>query len=457
MNFPYGAGADDYAKAVAAYKKQDWAAVATAAQAALAKDAEHLDAHRLLGTALAQTGDKAGASQQLAAALAGDWLKYGPALADDKDLAAFLATPEGAQVTALSKQLGDTTRARIAASVLVVGRRSTFKWPTKSGYASSRGELYAYDVDGPDGPRFLRVTHTDDQVIAWLPSPSGAEWTVIGFDKIELPATPDAPALLGRTWIETIDAKTLAPNGKRATIPKARTVGVYYAAGDDLIAVAYPGTGRWDPGDGVAYSIDRTTGKATKVKAPAPAGAQATVSLDEGAVELPVTGVDAAWAGDPPAATTLTLGATKKAVDVPAPGKAPRAGIALSPDGKSLAFVTWADPCAADSPPSLYVFDGASSRLEHVLSAASRFGARWVDDKRLAYEDDDGGLRVYDAAAGKEALHAAERGGLALRALSSSPHPICKTAPPPPPPAAGSGSDAGSGAASDESPPTAPQ
>jgi hypothetical protein len=102
------------------------------------------------------------------------------------------------------------------------------------------------------------------------------------------------------------------------------------------------------------------------------------------------------------------------------------------------------------------VFDGGTARLEHVLSAASRFGARWIDDKRLLYEDDDGGLRVYDAAAAKEVLHAAERGGLAVRALSSSPHPICKTAPPPPPPA-GSGSEAGSGSASDESPPTAPQ
>jgi hypothetical protein len=459
MNFPYGAGADEYAKAVAAYKKQDWAAVVTAAQAALAKDALHLDAHRLLATALAQTGDKAGAAQHLAAALAGDWLKYGPSLADDKDLAAFLATPEGAQVTALSAKLGDATRTRIAASAIVVGRRSTFKWPSKSGYASSRGELYAYDVDGPDGPRFLRVTHTDDQVVAWLPSPSGAEWTVIGFDKIELPATPDAPALLGRTWIETIDAKTLAPNGKRATIPKARAVGVYYAAGDNLIAIAYPGSGRWDPGDGVAYSIDRATGKAAKVKAPAAVGAQATVSLDEATVDVPPAGVDATWAGDPAAAASLTVTASKKAIDVPESGKAPRASVVVSPDGKSVAFATWADPCATDhSLPSLYVFDGANGRLEHVLSAPSRFGARWIDNTRVIYEDGEGGLRVYDAAAGKEALHAAERGGLAVRALSSTPGPICKTAPPPPP-AAGSGSDAGSGSAapSDDSPPTAPQ
>src|SRR6185437_3248142 len=90
MNFPYGEGAGDYAKAVAAYKKQDWAAVAEAAAAAVKKDAMHLDAQRLLGVALAQTGDRAGAAAHLAIALAADPLKYGPALAGDKDLAAFV-------------------------------------------------------------------------------------------------------------------------------------------------------------------------------------------------------------------------------------------------------------------------------------------------------------------------------------------------------------------------------
>jgi hypothetical protein len=462
MNFPYGEGAGDYTRAQAAYKKKDWAAVAEAAQAAIKKDAMHLDAHRLLATALAQQGDRTGARDHLIIALAGDLPKYAAGLATDQDLADFMKSPEGNQVRTAAGAMQQSWTKAFQAMQLVIGRRSTFKLPAKSGYASSRGELYAFD---PDGPRFLRITHTDDQVIAWLPSPSGAEITVIGFDKLELAATPDVPTLLGRTWIETYDPHTLQPTGKRATVPSARAVGVYYAAGDDLIAIAYPAKGRWDRGDGVAYSIDRTTGKATKVKAPAPTGAQALVSLDEGAIDATPPGIDATWAGDPPAAAELGITppkAPRKSITVPESGKAPRAGVAVSPGGTRVAFATWADPCATDgSLPSLYVFDGTNGKLEHILTAPSRFGARWIDDTRLVYEDDDGGLRVYDATAGHEVLHVSERGGLALRALSLSAKPICKTAPPPPPPTepgtgSGSGSGSASGSSEDPMPPSTP-
>jgi hypothetical protein len=256
---------------------------------------------------------------------------------------------------------------------------------------------------------------------------------------------------LGRTWIETYDAKTFAPTGKRATIPKARGVEVYYAAGDQLIAIAFPGSGRWDRGVGVAYSIDRASGKATKTKAPGPEGGQIYVSLDDANVALPIHGIDATWDGD----TTgeLKVVATQKAIAVPESGKAALTQIAVSPGKTRVAFVTAADPCATDgSLPSLYEFDGASGQLKHILTAASRFGARWIDDTRLVYEDDEGGLRVYDAAAGRELLHLTERGGLAIYALALSPKPICKTAPPPPPPPA----PAGSGSASDEAPPPEP-
>jgi hypothetical protein len=428
MNFPYGDGAAEYAKAVAAYKAKDWPAVAAACNAALAKDAMHLDAQRLLGVALAQAGDRPGAAQHLAVALAGDWLKYGPRIAADADLADFLATPEGKQLAALSKTIEDDTRKRIAAAPLVIARRSTFKWPAKSGGASTRGELYAFEADGP---RFLRVTHTDDQVAAWLPSPSGAEVTVIGYDKVELPAAADGAPLLARVWIDVLDGKTLAPVGKRATIGKARAVAVGYAAGDQLVAIAYPAKGRWELGDGVAYSIDRATGKTTKIKAPAIIGGQAMVSLDDASVALPVAGVDAAWAGEPPTAGELSFGAAKKTVTVPESGKTARASLAVSPNGSRLAFVTWADPCATDgSLPSLYAFDGASGQLKHILTTASRFGARWIDDARLVYEDGEGGLRVWDAASGHEVVHVSDRAGIALRALSASPKPICKTAPP---------------------------
>src|SRR4051812_31886689 len=48
FNFIYEAGTPAYDKAVAAYRKKDWPTVRTQAEAALAKDAMHLGAHRLL-------------------------------------------------------------------------------------------------------------------------------------------------------------------------------------------------------------------------------------------------------------------------------------------------------------------------------------------------------------------------------------------------------------------------
>jgi hypothetical protein len=72
FNYPYGDGAAAFAKAQAAYKgkTRDWAAVRSNAEAALAKDAYHLDAHRLLAAALAQDGDYTGAATHVIAAMA---------------------------------------------------------------------------------------------------------------------------------------------------------------------------------------------------------------------------------------------------------------------------------------------------------------------------------------------------------------------------------------------------
>jgi len=114
---------------------------------------------------------------------------------------------------------------------------------------------------------------------------------------------------------------------------------------------------------------------------------------------------------------------------VPESGKTRRADVALAPKGARVAFVVWSDPCAKDAVRSLYAFDGDTGQLKHILTSASRFGARWLDDQRLAYEDDAGGLRIWDATTGREALHVAERGGLALDGLSAAPTPICKQAP----------------------------
>jgi hypothetical protein len=173
-------------------------------------------------------------------------------------------------------------------------------------------------------------------------------------------------------------------------------------------------------------SVDRSTGKTAKTSTPADLGPRAVVSFDEATVEAPVPGVEATW----PDATTFTITASGKAVTVPDGAKAQRSTVAISPGGKRVAFATAADPCAKDGAvPSLYAVDAATGQLRHILTAGSRFGARWLDDDRLAYEDDSGGVRLYDAAAGRELLRITDKGGLALRGLGATAKPLCKEEP----------------------------
>ena len=164
MNFVWGSeGSTAFAKATAAYKQKprDWAAVRAHCEAALARDPHHLGAHWLLGAALAQSGDHAAAVDHLVTAIASDYWQYGPSLPKQDDLKAFLATAHGASVTELADRIRDDYKKRTATAILLVGRRSSFRWPKDPGVQpnSSRGELYAFDRETK---RYLRLTHTDD-------------------------------------------------------------------------------------------------------------------------------------------------------------------------------------------------------------------------------------------------------------------------------------------------------
>ena len=415
LNYPYGSGANDYQRAVAAYKAKprDWTGVRSACEATLAKDKDHLDAHRLLASALAQAGDFAGATQQLTIALAADWLRWGPALASDPELAAYLASPEGKALLALSDQMKQAVLQKSASGLVVLGRRSTFKRPSKPGDqpAFSRGELYALDLDSK---RYIRLTHTDHQAVAFLRSPDGSEVAVIGYDKVNIPAPAEADEvapLLVRSWIQTFDA-SWQPNGKRAIIGKGRAVAVHYGAGGQLLATVYAPKHRWQLGDATTFSVDRATGKVAKTRTPAEIGPRAMMTFDDTIVEEPVAGVEADWGEDPVTATSFRITASGKTITVPDSAAATRATLAISPGGTRVAFATWADPCMKEKgAPSLYTVDVATGQPKHLLTADSRFGSRWLDESRLVYEDDTGNLRIYDAAAGRETLRIADRGG----------------------------------------------
>ena len=439
MNFQYGDGMKEWDKAVAAHKARDWAALRKHSEATLAKDPHHLDAHRMLATALAQTGEHAAAVDHIVTALAGDYLRYAGKLAKDEDLKPFMATPHGTAITEVGDKIKGEYMKRIANAVFVIARRSSFKWPKDGPVATSRGELYAFDRETK---RYLRLTHTEHQVAAFVRAPSGGEIAVFGFDRVDKPKGDDAAPMIQRAWVEIMDTKEWKLVGSRVTLGPAREVHVGYGAGDQLLVGVAPANGRWGIGEVTMSSLDKSTGKLTKVKADLPVPRFA-FSLEEGRVVRPTLGIKAAWAGEPP--TTASLAVEGGApITVPESGAASQSSVALSPDKARFAFATAVDPCSKDASPSLYVADAKSGALKHLLTSKSRFVTRWLDATTLAYEDGDGAVRIWDATSGREAMKLENKVGIALDVLSLAPAPLCKGAPPT--------ADVGAGSAVDEPP-----
>jgi hypothetical protein len=463
FNYSFDAGQAAHERAVAAYRKKDWPSVRAQAEAALGKDPMHLGSHRLLAAALAQTGEPAAAVDHLVVALAADYLQYAPTL-DDDDLKSFMASPHGQSVAALAGRIHDEYSRRIAGGLWLVGRRSPFRWPKELGVqpASSRGELYAFD---PGTRRYFRLTHTDHQVVGFVRAAAGSEVALVGFDRIDRPKdAPDAPPVIARPWIQVYDAAEWKPAWPRVVLPAAREVTLGYGPGDQLLVSTAQATGRWTVGEPAVSSVDRATGKLTKVTTALPP-AHLVVSLDDSHLVRVPDGVVAAWTGDPPVTASLKT-ETGKPVQIPESGSAAQAAIALAPGGAHVAFATAVDPCAKDAAPSLYVADAATGTYRHLLSARSRFATRWLDASVVAYEDGDGAIRLWDAGTGRQLVRLEERAssaearsGMALDALSLAAAPLCKQAPPtvdaagsgdelpPEEPAAGSSAAGGSGGA----------
>ncbi|NVB82825.1 MAG: hypothetical protein HOV81_30890 [Kofleriaceae bacterium] len=437
FNFIYEAGASAYNKAREAAKKKDWAEVRKQCEAALAKDPNHLDAHRLLAIALAQTGENAAAVDHLVAAIAGDFYQYGN-LAAEPELKEFLATQHGQAVALLASQIKDEYAKRVKGGLWLVARRSSFKWPSKPGVQTgySRGELYAYDRASK---RYFRLTHTDHQVAGFVRSKSGNEVAILGYDKIDKPAGDASAPVIARAWMQAFDPAEWKQTTPRINLPSARAVALYYGDGDQLLVATAPAAQRWTLGDWAAQSVDRSTGKLTKVggglRAP-----RIELTLDEGRIVpgAALEGVQAAWTGDPARAPELSIGPTK--IAVPESGQAAEETVALAPDGAELAFATAVDPCATDTAPSLYVAAAKTGALKHLLTAKSRFATRWIDPTTLAYEDGDGGIRLWDVTSGREAIRLENKAGIALDVLSLASAPLCKQAPPTAEPA-GSGDE----------------
>jgi hypothetical protein len=444
FNYVYGKGTTAFRGALTAYEKKDWAAARTGAEETLARDATHLDAHHILAVALAQQGELEKSLEHLRIALAGDWTRWAADLEKDPDLEPLVSSALAPKLVEMLAGYRDEFVKRARGGVLVVARRGAFKPPApepavKAAGAkkpsdlrmSSRAEVFAYDVQLR---RYLRLTQTGFQVVAFLPSPSGDEIAYVTVAKMAPQDAGDqGGAVLAQAQVGTVRLDTPDLKNNAATFTAARAIAVEYRAGDQLVATVTPKKGAAKP-----LTIERATGKTRPAPAAAADARRLVVRYEEIALAAPpVDGVAADWNPDTQTAEEFMLDPGKQRVQLP-PGQAAQGGTTVwSADRSRLAFATAADPCAADAAArqaALYVVDAESGKLTHVASGETAFMARFVDAALLAYQDDDGAVRLYDTAASRESARLSGKGEIGMLGVAAQRGRVCWTRPRPSPP-----------------------
>ena len=440
LAYESGKGAKAFAAAAAARKRGDWAAVRRACEEAIEADARHLEAHRLLASALAQQGEYEAALEQLKIALGGDWVRWGAAIERDADLEPLASSALGAAFTEMVAAHREQFARSARAGLLVVARRGPFKEPARkkagaSARLASRAEVFAYVAQTQ---RYLRLTRTGFQVLGFLASPSGDEIAYAAASHVSL-AEPagEAPPRLATAQVGVVNLSRPEVVGPVATIKDARTLAIEYLAGDELVATSYDPAGTWGLGQAHPFTIDRSDGTARPTKAPE-AGAEPVRRLlvRYETVELETSGepdgIAADWNPETGGAEEFVIESSQRRVQLRSGDAAARSSIAWSPDRGRLAFATVADPCApqvVDRQASLYVVEAESGRLKHVYRGATRFVPRFVNAGTLAFEDENGAVRLYDAAIGREVGRLEERGGVNFVGLGALAGPLCKSEP----------------------------
>jgi hypothetical protein len=428
FNYSSGKAEKAFRPVAEAYKKKDWTAVKSACDETIELDKGHQDAHRMLASALAQQGEYEKALEHLSVALAADWVRWGAKVEMDPDLEPLMSSPLGAKVKAMNAGYKEELIRRARAGLLMVARRGPFKEPRKdpkkkgAARMASRAELFAYDKDSS---RYLRLTQTGFQVVAFLPAPSGDEIAYVTVRDVAIGDDPaSSPPMLLVAKIGTVSLAAPEVANKETEIKNARTLAVEFLAGDELVATAYQPQGNWGLGAATSFSIDKAAGKAKASKTPPPGGRRILVRYEGVELETPgdAEGIAADWNPETGTAEEFVLDASKKRVQLPTGQAARRASIAWSPDRKKVAFATQVDLCGetpADRAGALYLVDVESGKLKHVSKGASLFSPRFLDAATLAYADEDGSVKLHDVAAGRETGKLTTRGGLSLIGVGS--------------------------------------
>jgi hypothetical protein len=423
FSYLYGRGAKQYKKAKKALEKSDWAAVKSNCEAAIKANSGHLDAHYLLATALAKLGDHAAVGEPLSVALAGDWLRWGPGVETDANFVEFFSTDSAPAVNKLIQHYAAQFPELAKGGLFVVGRRSGFKQPKPKGkvqWATTRGELFAYVGEGE---RYLRLTHTEESLAAWMTAPSGDEIAFVAYSGVDLP-DKDAVPLIARIKIGTIDLATLKTTTKLATVTQkhVRMVKLQYGEGDELLVNVYPAGGRWDVEEPTPYRLDKGIGKLKKLKEPL-------------AAAVPSLEVSFEWTklatGPSPDVETEDKSSTFKlatgfTVKLPTGEYVEQGGHVWSPNKEFVAVRTMGRPCVGNPESALFLVEATTGKFKKLYAGKANLGIEWLDNDQFVYEDEDGGLRIYDVTKREQVGHLRNPAGLALYGLASTRGAICR-------------------------------
>jgi hypothetical protein len=208
-------------------------------------------------------------------------------------------------------------------------------------------------------------------------------------------------------------------------------VSLFYEPGDKLVVTTRMLDESWTPTKEKSYLVDTTTGDTKATTAPAGGGPTTTANFDSTVAYHPgeAPGIEADWQGVWESAGVFKVSATQKNVTLPRGEVAVRSTFVWSPSQARLAFATQANRCEKDATKrqaAIYVVDAATGKMKFLFKGEGVGLAQWAGEDLLVYEDDKNGLRVYDAAQGKETARLATRGGITFDGLGATPGFLCK-------------------------------
>ena len=75
---------------------------------------------------------------------------------------------------------------------------------------------------------------------------------------------------------------------------------------------------------------------------------------------------------------------------------------------------------------ALFLVEATTGKFKKLYAGKANLGIEWLDNDQFVYEDEDGGLRIYDVTKREQVGHLRNPAGLALYGLASTRGAICK-------------------------------